>query len=427
MISLPSCISDAAKHFEKHNQLIKLMQFLIGLDDACLPIRSIILTRDLVPSVKTTFVVVSREDTYQSIALMGTSPKPSATAFCTNCNKPGHSVERRYDIIVYPSGYVKKYNDIQEETNRAPFDLSEAEAESITGYNVEYARDAILNSSLLAEANNDKIEPRRWHNSTQQQAEAFQAQFETLRAELQAVSGNFKGDQEVTVIKMTRNGLITTCAKFVESVKNRFGPSKYEDPNEALLELLQLARVISIKTHYPWRRVFVGTNYRGSFRSPSSSVDWMEANKVVNDGDDSESSRPVKPTSNSESSCEVNVFKWVRQAIYIESTSDNDARDQASKLETKMIVEGKQDEAKVVVMADEQNSDEPDVLEGNGVISNQNNKGVDKEVQYSVYTLHVLILFLKHLNDKYIRKNMKSVMQRRLWDPGIRRIFKISP
>ncbi|GJV27583.1 hypothetical protein Tco_1384031 [Tanacetum coccineum] len=49
-------------------------------------------------------------------------------------------------------------------------------------------------------------------------------------------------------------------------------------------------------------------------------------------------------------------------------------------------------------------------------------KEVDKEVQYDVYTLHVLIPFLKRLNDQNIKKKkMKAAMQRRLWDPGIKK------
>ncbi|GKA33254.1 hypothetical protein Tco_0719621 [Tanacetum coccineum] len=151
----------------------------------------------------------------------------------------------------------------------------------------------------------------------------------------------------------------------------------------------------------------------------------LEANKVVNDGDDSESSGPVTPTSDSESSGEVKVLNWVQQSIDVESTYDNDARDQVSGLEMKVLVDGKQDEAKVVkvvLVAVEQNIDEPDV-EGNGVIGvgvNENNKGV----QYSVSTLHVLILLLERLNDQYIKKKkMEVAIQRRIWDPRIKIIF----
>ncbi|GJV14838.1 ALP1-like protein [Tanacetum coccineum] len=42
---------------------------------------------------------------------------------------------------------------------------------------------------------------------------------------------------------MSRNGLITTWDRFVESVKNRFESSKYEDPQGALSKLLQLGTV----------------------------------------------------------------------------------------------------------------------------------------------------------------------------------------
>ncbi|GJU95462.1 hypothetical protein Tco_1320218 [Tanacetum coccineum] len=46
------------------------------------------------------------------------------------------------------------------------------------------------------------------------------------------------------------------------------------------------------------------------------------------------------------------------------------------------------------------------------------------QVQYDVYTPHVLIPFLKHLNDQYIKKKkIKAAMQRRLWDPGSKKFF----
>nr|GEU74107.1 retrotransposon-related protein [Tanacetum cinerariifolium] len=136
----------------------------------------------------------------------------------------------------------------------------------------------------------------------QQQVVAFQAQFKALRAELQSSIGQLQGrpggygnqglllprcmrldvlkfteedserwlfaiteyfsllntpvDQRLRIVGfnlegavtewfrwMSRNGLITDWERFKESVQNRFGPSKYEDPQGALSKLLQLGTV----------------------------------------------------------------------------------------------------------------------------------------------------------------------------------------
>ncbi|GJU43571.1 hypothetical protein Tco_1200837 [Tanacetum coccineum] len=91
-----------------------------------------------------------------------------------------------------------------------------------------------------------------------QQADAFQLQLDTLCTELQATRGLLQngqggGEQSPQSMRldvsslvaewfqwMSRNGLITNWARFEESVKNRFGPSKYEDPRGALSKLLKL-------------------------------------------------------------------------------------------------------------------------------------------------------------------------------------------
>ncbi|GJY17391.1 putative transcription factor interactor and regulator CCHC(Zn) family protein [Tanacetum coccineum] len=144
MISLPPRTCEAAKHFEKHNQLIKLMQFLMGLDESYLAIRSIILTRKTLPLVKAAVAIISSEESHRNVTSIRAT-KPASTAFvaktydnkrrhnnnnnynrgsgsnsnsnnrgpnpnlkCTNCNKIGHTVDRYFELFGYPDGYVKR-------------------------------------------------------------------------------------------------------------------------------------------------------------------------------------------------------------------------------------------------------------------------------------------------------------------------------
>ncbi|GJV49362.1 hypothetical protein Tco_1439574, partial [Tanacetum coccineum] len=65
---------------------------------------------------------------------------------------------------------------------------------------------------------------------------------------LRIVGFNLEGAVAERFWWMTRNGLITDRDRFVESVKSRFGPSKYEDPQGALSKLLQLGILVSRPT-----------------------------------------------------------------------------------------------------------------------------------------------------------------------------------
>ena len=54
---LLNCTCSSAKDLKNYNQLIRLMQFLIGLDDAYMTLRNNILTTKPLPDVKNCFLI----------------------------------------------------------------------------------------------------------------------------------------------------------------------------------------------------------------------------------------------------------------------------------------------------------------------------------------------------------------------------------
>ncbi|GJV31700.1 putative RNA-directed DNA polymerase [Tanacetum coccineum] len=126
LTSLPACSCTVKKEIEKHNQLIKLMQFLMGLDDVYLPIRSNILSKDPLPSMKSAFAIIYGEESHRGVVSNNTPSKPHANAFvsktydnkktgrgsnhnlkCINRLKTGHTIERCFDLVGYPPNYKK--------------------------------------------------------------------------------------------------------------------------------------------------------------------------------------------------------------------------------------------------------------------------------------------------------------------------------
>ncbi|GJX91174.1 ribonuclease H-like domain-containing protein [Tanacetum coccineum] len=68
LVELPRCTCHAAEDFKKHNQLMKLMQFLMGLDDCYMQIRSNILSRDTLPDVRSGYAIISSEESHRVVS-----------------------------------------------------------------------------------------------------------------------------------------------------------------------------------------------------------------------------------------------------------------------------------------------------------------------------------------------------------------------
>ncbi|GKE40982.1 ribonuclease H-like domain-containing protein [Tanacetum coccineum] len=75
LTKLPDCTCEARNEVVDHGKLMKLMQFLIGLDDVYQPIRSSILTRKILPEAKDAFVIISREESHRGIPASSSKTK----------------------------------------------------------------------------------------------------------------------------------------------------------------------------------------------------------------------------------------------------------------------------------------------------------------------------------------------------------------
>ncbi|GJS69380.1 ribonuclease H-like domain-containing protein [Tanacetum coccineum] len=139
LVNLPDCTCANSDKLKEHNQLIKLMQFLMGLDEVYAPIRSIILTTNPIPDVTGAFATLSRDEAHRStqshsvpkigngnIAFVartnnkvnnnnnnwsGSNNQPiklnKPNLVCTYCNMNGYTADRCFELIGYPPNFKK--------------------------------------------------------------------------------------------------------------------------------------------------------------------------------------------------------------------------------------------------------------------------------------------------------------------------------
>ncbi|GKD71431.1 ribonuclease H-like domain-containing protein [Tanacetum coccineum] len=139
LVNFPDCIYENSDKLKEHNQLLKLMQFLMGLDEIYAPIRSIILTTDPIPNVKGAFATLSRDESHRGSSSHSALKTGNSTfvarpntrnnnwnnnnnnnqsrrlnmpnLVCTHCNMNGHTADRCFELVGYPPNFKKNRNN----------------------------------------------------------------------------------------------------------------------------------------------------------------------------------------------------------------------------------------------------------------------------------------------------------------------------
>ncbi|GJS13403.1 putative RNA-directed DNA polymerase [Tanacetum coccineum] len=127
MVALPICTCDGASSYKDHAQLLKLMQFVMGLDDVYTPIRSTLLTTDPLPAVKEAVSLLSRDESHRNIHSGSSGVKSSSSTFVAKCDNKDNAFvfavkfvdnkKRCFELIGYPPNFKKRNNSGQNSNN----------------------------------------------------------------------------------------------------------------------------------------------------------------------------------------------------------------------------------------------------------------------------------------------------------------------
>ncbi|GJR63826.1 ribonuclease H-like domain-containing protein [Tanacetum coccineum] len=113
VIKLPRCTCHAAEDFKKHNQLMKLMQFLMGLDDCYMQIKSNILSRDELSYVRCVYAIISSEKSHRVVSSfgVGTSQRSQSSVFSSNVGNRSNAQRPQTSINNFrPSNVTRPMN-----------------------------------------------------------------------------------------------------------------------------------------------------------------------------------------------------------------------------------------------------------------------------------------------------------------------------
>ncbi|XP_071694368.1 uncharacterized protein [Rutidosis leptorrhynchoides] len=154
MVKLLNCTCNAAKEHGDHKNLTKLWQFLMGLDDTYQHIRSTLLTTDPLPTVKSAYATLSREESHRASVYSSTKLRP--LLLC-------HTIDRCFEIIGYPPSFNRRVsknptinNSWSNNTGVKSFSSNNAAVDtSVQNTTLPFSEEQI--SKLMSLLNNDSI------------------------------------------------------------------------------------------------------------------------------------------------------------------------------------------------------------------------------------------------------------------------------